>query len=82
MAKAESNTEAGKGYYAQGRRIIMFCPKRNATCAYKDCPFYIEDLDDCSKALNAKKDLNILTRKEKAGLAAIRKGGHQDRPKG
>jgi hypothetical protein len=53
----------------------MFCPERNATCTYKECPFYIKEMDDCSKALNEKKDLNILTRKEKAGLATIRKEG-------
>lgn len=53
----------------------MFCPYANHICMLEMCPFFCKELKDCFKALKVKQDLNILTQKEKAGLATVRKEG-------
>lgn len=56
----------------------MFCPEIRMAgyteCPKKVCPYYDEPNNVCLRVLETKQNLNILTQKEKAILAKIRKG--------
>lgn len=56
----------------------MFCPEIRLVgltgCAGRGCVYYLPEIEACSKALDIKARLSILTQEEKAALTTIRKG--------